>query len=162
MPHPPTILCIDDNVLTLAIRKAMLESKDYRVFTADNGPAGVEIANREQIDVVILDYNMPEMDGGAAAEEIRSNHPEVAILLLSGFPSKIPESVLSIVDGFVYKGSSPAILLQELQRVRTAKQQRPEWPSRTTGYGKKQIEHTRKLIASSRQPMRPRRQKRKR
>jgi CheY-like chemotaxis protein len=162
VPHPPTILCIDDNVLTLAIRKAMLESRDCRVFTAENGPAGLEIANREQIEVVILDYNMPGMDGGAVAEEIRRKYPDMAILLLSGFPSKIPESLLSIVDGFIYKGSSPAILLQELQRVTTARRQRPERMSRTSDYSRKQLQQTRQLIAHSRQPIRPCRRQRKR
>jgi DNA-binding NarL/FixJ family response regulator len=132
------------------------------VLTAENGPAGLEIANREQIEVVILDYNMPGMDGGAVAEEIRSKHPDIAILLLSGFPSKIPESVLSIVDGFIYKGSSPAILLQELQRVTTARRQRPERMSRTPDYSRKQLQQTRQLIACSRQSIRPCRQQRKR
>jgi len=162
VPHPLTILCIDDNLLTLAIRKAMLESRDYRVFTADNGPAGLEIANREQIDVVILDYNMPGMDGGAIAQEMRSKHPDVAILLLSGFPSKIPESLLSIVDGFIYKGSSPTILLQELQRATTARRQRPERMSRTSDYSRKQVEQCRRMIASSRQSLRYSRRTRKR
>ena len=162
MPRPPTILCIDDNVLTLAIRKAMLESRDYRVFTAENGPAGLEIVNREAIDVVIVDYNMPEMDGGTVAEEIHGKHPDVAILLLSGFPSKIPESVLTVVDGFIFKGSSPAILLQEVQRVTTARRQRPERTPRTSDDSKKQVEHTQRLIARSRQWSRHCRQQRKR
>jgi CheY-like chemotaxis protein len=160
--HLPTILCIDDNVLTLAIRKAMLESRNYRVFTANSGAAGLEIVNREAIDVVILDYNMPGMDGGTVAEEIHSKHPDVAILLLSGFPSKLPESVLSIVDGFIYKGSSPAILLQEVQRVTAARRQRPEGIPRTLDGTKRQVEHTQRLIARSRRWSRHCRQQRER
>lgn len=162
MLHPPAILCIDDNVLTLAIRKAILESRDYRVFTAGNGIAGLEVVNREPIDVVILDYNMPEMDGGTVAEEIHSKHPDVHILLLSGFPSKVPESVLGIVDGFIYKRSSPTILLQEVQRVTTARRQRPKRIPRTSDATKKQLEHTERLIARSRQWSRSCRQQRKR
>ena len=161
MLHPPTILCIDDNVLTLAIRKAMLESRDYRVFTAENGPAGVEIANREQIDVIILDYNMPGMDGGVVAEELRTKHPEVAILLLSGFPSKIPDSLLAIVDGFVYKGSSPTVLLQEVERVRAEGRNRLGRLS-TSNYSRKQVEQARKSIASPNQRIRLCRRRRKR
>ena len=162
MLHPPTILCIDDNVLTLAIRKAMLESRDYRVFTADNGPAGLGIAKREQIDVVILDYNMPGMDGGKVAEELRTKHPDVAILLLSGFPSNIPDLLLTIVDGFIYKGSSPAVLLQEVERVTTERRNRLGRLSRTSDYSRKQVEQARRLIASPNQRIRLCRRRRKR
>lgn len=117
MSHSPAVLCIDDNVLGLAVRKAMLESRDYRVFTAENGPAGLEIAAREEIDLVILDYQMPEMDGGRVAEQLRKRCSHVPILLLSGFPGRIPRSLLAAVDGFVLKGSSPEILLKEVERI---------------------------------------------
>lgn len=116
----PAVLCIDDNVLGLAIRKAILESRDFRVFTAENGPAGLEIANRESIDLVVLDYHMPGMDGGTVARELRNQHPKIPILLFSGFPGKVPESVMAAVDGFVSKGSPPDALIKEVQRLTSA------------------------------------------
>jgi CheY-like chemotaxis protein len=122
---PPTILCIDDNVLLLALRRALLESSDFKVFTADNGPAGIEIANREAIDVVIVDYQMPGMDGGTVAKELRRRCPNVAILLSSGV-EKIPESVQMMMDGVVAKGKSTAALVKEIERVITAKSRPPE------------------------------------
>lgn len=117
MSHSPAVLCIDDNVLGLAVRKAMLESRDYKVFTAENGPAGLEIASREDIDLVILDYQMPEMDGGQVAKQLRNSCSHIPILLLSGFPGRIPRSLLAAVDGFVLKGSSPEVLLKEVERI---------------------------------------------
>jgi CheY-like chemotaxis protein len=116
----PAVLCIDDNVLGLAVRKAMLESLDYRVFTAENGPAGLEIVAREQIDLVVLDYEMPEMDGGRVAQQLRKQHAGIPILLLTGFPGRIPEWLLAVVDGFVVKGSPPHAFLQEVERITSA------------------------------------------
>jgi len=102
------------------MRKALLESSDFKVLTAENGPAGLAIANRERIDVVILDYSMPGMDGGRVAAELRRTCPNVAILLSSGM-QKIPESVLALMDGVVAKGTSSATLIKEIERVTTRK-----------------------------------------
>jgi CheY-like chemotaxis protein len=60
----PTILCIDDQPVGLAIRKALLESKGYKAVTAENGPDGIAFARKHQIDAVVLDYRMPGMYGG--------------------------------------------------------------------------------------------------
>ncbi|HZP17092.1 MAG TPA: response regulator, partial [Terriglobales bacterium] len=98
MSRSPAVLCIDDNVLGLAVRKAMLETRDYTVFTAENGPAGLEIAARQPIDLVVLDYEMPEMDGGRVAQRLRRDCPSVPILLLTGYPGRIPKSLLAAVD----------------------------------------------------------------
>ncbi len=117
MSRSPAVLCIDDNVLGLAVRKAMLESRDYKVFTAENGPAGLEIVKRELVDLVVLDYEMPDMDGGRVAQQLRRQHADIPILLLTGFPGRIPESLLATVDGFVVKGSSPHVFLQEVERI---------------------------------------------
>lgn len=144
----PVVLCIDDNVLVLAIRKSLLESRDFRVLTAEDGPAGLEIVNRKPVDAVIVDYEMPGMDGGTVARELRRKHPSLPILLVSGFTGKIPEPLLAIVDGFIAKGSSPAILLKEVERVVEAKSKRPE-PSQTFDAYRKRVRHSHKLIASS-------------
>ena len=143
MSPPPTILCIDDNVLLLALRKALLESSDFKVFTAENGTAGLEIANREQIDVAILDYNLPGMDGGRVAQELRRSCPRLAILLSSGM-QEIPESVLALMDGVVPKGASSVVMIQTINRVIRAKSapavQLPEI-ART-----EQVEHSRGFV----------------
>jgi len=132
----PLVLCIDDNVLVLAIRKSLLESRDFRVLTAEDGRAGLEIVNRKPIDVVIVDYEMPGMDGGAVAKELRRRYPNLPILLVSGFAGKIPESLLAIVDGFIAKGSSPDLLINEVVRVTEAKAKQPE-PARTFDVNRK-------------------------
>lgn len=149
----PVVLCIDDNALVLAIRKSLLESRDFRVLTAEDGPAGLEIANRKPVDVVIVDYEMPGMDGATVAKELRRKHPNLPILLVSGFAGKIPESLLAVVDGFIAKGSSPAILLKEVERVTEAKTNRPE-PSPTLDAYRKHARHSHKLVA----PSKPQRQ----
>lgn len=125
MPRPPTVLCIDDDVLFLAIRKAVLESRDFRVFTAENGPAGLEIVNRKPIDLVILDYHMPGMDGGVVAAELHRTHPELPVILSSG-REELPESVLSIVDGVVVKGAGSDTLIKEIERVTISRLRRTE------------------------------------
>jgi CheY-like chemotaxis protein len=142
------VLCIDDNVLVLAIRKSLLESRDFRVLTAEDGPAGLEILNRKPIDVVIVDYEMPGMDGGAVAKELRRRHPNLPILLVSGFAGKIPESLLAIVDGFIAKGSSPDLLIKEVVRVTEAKAKRPE-PVQTVDVSRRHIRPSHKQVGPS-------------
>ena len=145
----PVVLCIDDNVLVLAIRKSLLESRDFRVLTAEDGPAGLEIVNRKPIDVVIVDYEMPRMDGGAVAKELRRRYADLPILLASGFAGKIPESLLAIVDGFIAKGSSPDLLIKEVKRVTEAKPKRPE--PQMFDASRKHIRQSHKRVVPSRQ-----------
>jgi DNA-binding NtrC family response regulator len=140
VPRPTTVLCIDDDVLFLTLRKALLESHDFRVFTAENGPAGLEIVNREPIDVVVLDYQMSGMDGGVVAAEMHRTHPDIPVLLSSGL-EQLPEWVLSIVDGFILKGAGTDTLIKEIERVTISKPKRLDEPPRT-GTDKLRVEHS--------------------
>jgi DNA-binding response OmpR family regulator len=106
------------------MHKALLESNNFKVLTAENGSAGLTIANREPIDVVILDYSMPGMDGGRVATELRRRCPNVAVLLSSGI-EEIPKSVLALMDGVVAKGTSFATLIKEIERVTTRRARPP-------------------------------------
>ncbi len=63
----PAILCIDDEVLGLEIRKVVLEREGYVVHTAADGPTGIHIFRQQPIDAVVLDFAMPGMNGGAVA-----------------------------------------------------------------------------------------------
>jgi len=112
-----TVLCIDDQVSGLQIRKIFLESFGYKVLLASSGREGLELLNGQPVDAVVLDYRMPEMDGEAVAVEIRNRALRIPIVLLSGYISEIPESLQQHVNGFVAKGSPPEDLLNALEKA---------------------------------------------
>ena len=110
----PTILCIDDEALGLQIRKAVLERAGYKVLTAIDGPAGLAAFRNEPVDGVVLDYYMPEMDGGAVAETMRRERPDIPIMLLSAYIN-LPTEVVELVDVTLLKGEGPLELLEKLR-----------------------------------------------
>ncbi len=68
------------------------------------------------MDEVLLDYEMPEMDGGMVAAEIKKTHPELPILMLSGHGA-LPKTALHFVNGFVSKGNTPTFLQLAIQQL---------------------------------------------
>ncbi|MGA8108000.1 MAG: response regulator [Acidobacteriaceae bacterium] len=115
MSHP-TILCIDDEALGLEIRRAVLERAGYQVLTAVDGPAGLSLFREHAVDGVVLDYYMPEMDGGTVAETMRRERPQVPIMLLSAYIN-LPAEVVTLVDMTLLKGEGPVELLDKLRQM---------------------------------------------
>jgi CheY-like chemotaxis protein len=109
-----TILCIDDEALGLKIRKTVLEHAGYRVLTAEDGPTGLTLFRGHAIDGVVLDYYMPEMDGGAVAHAMRQERPEIPIMLLSAYIN-LPAETVALVDVTLLKGEGPEELLEKLR-----------------------------------------------
>jgi CheY-like chemotaxis protein len=112
-----TILCIDDHLAGLEIRKRVLESRGFNILTASSGQAGLAMLDMSSVDAVLLDYKMEGMDGEAVATEIRRTKPSLPIVLLSGYPSEIPERMLQMVDAFVVKGQPVEALFTALDAV---------------------------------------------
>jgi CheY-like chemotaxis protein len=114
--NPFLVLCVDDEVVGLRIRKILLERAGYRVVTAPDGPSGLELFAGEPVDAVVLDYSMPGMHGGEVAEKMRLTKPEVPILLLSAYV-ELPEQVISLVDVYMTKGEGAPTLLDRLSNL---------------------------------------------
>jgi CheY-like chemotaxis protein len=110
------VLCVDDEVVGLQIRKILLERAGYRVLTASDGPSGLEIFAAEPIEVVVLDYSMPGMDGGEVAVRMRQTKPRVPIILLSAYMGLSAE-VTSVVDLHMTKGEGAPLLLEKLSSL---------------------------------------------
>ncbi|MGO9208941.1 MAG: two-component system response regulator [Terriglobales bacterium] len=104
------ILCIDDYKQGLYARRLILETAGYDVITASNGRIGLRLLLSHTVHIVILDYRMPEMNGGAVACEIRRTHPLLPIIMLSG-QIGVSKRASSAVDAFISKGQPPAVLL---------------------------------------------------
>lgn len=74
------ILVVDDDV-NIALLRLYIERDDYQVVIANDGEQAVEIFNREQPDLVLLDIMLPKMDGWQVCKEIRktSNRPIIML-----------------------------------------------------------------------------------
>jgi len=118
-----TILLIYDEERQLNLHKMVLENSGYIVLTASNGRQGLELLSSCPVDEVLLDYEMPEMDGGEVAAEIKKTHPELPILMLSGY-ELLPKDALQFVNGFVSKRNVPTFLQLAIRELlpRAAKQ----------------------------------------
>ena len=110
------ILCVDDEMIGLRVRKVLLERAGYRVLTAQDGPAGLQVFSAEPVDAVVLDYSMPGMNGGEVADQMRRIKPDVPILLLSAYLG-LPQNVTRLVNLYMTKGEGAPILLQKLETL---------------------------------------------
>ena len=115
-PRPRTVLCVDDERIGLRVRKIMLESRGYSVLTANNGDEGLKLFDTNHVDVVVLDYYMPGLNGGEVASEMRRRKPGIPIVFLSAYFSLPPEA-LELADAFITKGDPPDVLIEKLQRL---------------------------------------------
>ena len=110
------ILCVDDELIGLRVRKVLLERAGYRVLTALDGVSGLRLFESEPIEAVVLDYSMPGMHGGEVATRMRQIKPDVPILLLSAYLG-LPTEVTSLVNLYMTKGEGAPVLLQKLETL---------------------------------------------
>lgn len=109
------ILSADDEPLTLFTRQAILEISGYEVLNAADGRQALDIFAGHHVDLVVLDYRMPRLDGGAVAREMKRQRPLLPIVMVSG--EIIEEEAKGCVDSFFTKGQSPKLLLGEIERL---------------------------------------------
>ena len=107
------VLCVDDELIGLKVRKLVLERAGYQVLTAPDGPSGLDLFAEHPVQAVILDYSMPGMHGGEVAQRMRQSKPEVPILLLTAYIG-LSSEVTSLVNLSMTKGEGAPVLLERL------------------------------------------------
>ncbi len=121
MASSPTFLCVDDEPSVLAMEKALLESAGFRALGASCGRDALAIFNSENIDVVIMDYWLPGMNGMRVAKVMKELKPDVPILFLSAF-SELPGETAGLAQGWIRKGEEdPEQLLTRLRALAAGK-----------------------------------------
>jgi len=125
VPQSQTILCVDDEALGLQVRKTVLERAGYQVFTALNGQSAIDLFKKTSVDVVVLDYFMPGMDGGQVAAAMREVRKSIPILLLSAYID-LPSEVIALADITMLKGEGPDELLSKVKTLLIRDDARPE------------------------------------
>jgi CheY-like chemotaxis protein len=102
------ILVAEDNHVNQLLVRAMLEKAGHRIDVAGNGIEAVDAVYKRPYDIVLMDMQMPEMDGLAAARRIRSLDGPMAavpiIALTANAMQGVREQVLAAgMDGYVPK-----------------------------------------------------------
>src|SRR5215467_12537869 len=113
MNWKPLILCVNDTPSILVGQKMLLEENGYRVLTASNGKEALQAFVSHSVDLVLLDYHMPEMNGSIAAARMKDFKPDVPLALLSG-DECLPPSELEAVDYFMPKSEPISSLLEKV------------------------------------------------
>jgi CheY-like chemotaxis protein len=117
----PSILCIDDDPIVLDLQKSILEMNGYTVLTASNGPMGITLASKHSIDLVVLDFKMPGMDGGEVAEALLTEQPNLRIVVCTGFLDAVPEWLRWCAAAHLHKGDGPEVLLSAIEELMPSK-----------------------------------------
>jgi type IV pilus assembly protein PilB len=115
------VLIADDDRMTRLILRMLLEKEGHIVVEADNGATGMEMARRERPDLLMVDLQMPDMDGFRFLEMIRGddNLMSLPVLVLTADTSpEVEAKVLEMgADDYVTKPFEPEVLIS---RVRAA------------------------------------------
>jgi DNA-binding NtrC family response regulator len=81
------VLLVDDEAEFVSALAERLELRGYQVATAESGETALEILTQDLPQVVVLDIRMPGMDGKAVLETIRTRHPGLPVIMLTGYGS---------------------------------------------------------------------------
>jgi type IV pilus assembly protein PilB len=115
------MLVVDDEPITRMLVKLLLEKSQFEVLEAANGRDAVEIATRERPDLVMIDLNMPEMDGYEAIARLRRDLSlaTMPILVLTSEEGPgVERRVLELgADDYIMKPFNPDVLLSRVNAV---------------------------------------------
>ncbi|MEW5993511.1 MAG: response regulator [Candidatus Zixiibacteriota bacterium] len=88
------VLAIDDQTVILDLISAMCQSLGFEAQTAVSGEEGVRLASQSSFDIVLTDLAMPDISGLEVARRIRHLHPQVPIILVTGYEVNTSQSEL--------------------------------------------------------------------
>lgn len=121
------IIIVDDHHIVRQGMKFLLSTeKDFEVVAdfSDGREVVDYLQENAQPDLIIMDLVMPNMDGIEATKAIKSEYPEILVLVLSSFVDE--EHVMGVIeagaDGYEMKDSEPEVLIQTIKRVLAGEQ----------------------------------------
>lgn len=117
-------LVVDDSVMQCKVLSVLLKEEGYRVFTANDGARGVEMYIKYQPDLVLMDINMPVMDGYEAARQIKalSKHTLAPLIFITSMDTDqaFIDSIEAGGDGILVRPFSPEVFkakIKSIQRI---------------------------------------------
>lgn len=122
MARNPKILCVDDDKQSLSVRRVFLEAFGFDVTTCSDPRLSLRYADLSQYNAAIVDFQMPEMNGGELAEQLKKRNPQMPVIILSAL-SALPSDTPAAYDAFLCKAESGFALVNKVQELIAAAEQ---------------------------------------
>jgi CheY-like chemotaxis protein len=115
-----TVMCVDDDAGIRELYGALLGQNGYQVIAATSGRHALHVfeSKEKEIDAVILDYEMPGMNGLELAAWLKQRHPKLPVIMISGSDPE-PQQMAPFVDVAMGKGVPLRHILDRLQVLLT-------------------------------------------
>lgn len=130
LTHEPEILVVDDNRVNLDLASEMLKNAGGKVTTASSGREAIEKAKNKCYDLILMDIQMPDMDGIEAATQIRQHCKKTTppIIAMTAYSMKGDEAKFlnAGMDDYIAKPIKPALLVEKVEQWTTSKEGKEE------------------------------------
>ncbi|MFB3816259.1 MAG: PAS domain S-box protein [Candidatus Methylomirabilales bacterium] len=115
--RPRRILLVDDDAGVRETLAALLQTVGHTVIEAESGAAGLQRIREEPVDLVITDLGMPGMNGYDVARAVKAEHPEVGVILITGWGEQTTAdpTISGLVDRVIGKPLSLQTLLTAIE-----------------------------------------------
>jgi DNA-binding response OmpR family regulator len=132
MKDKKNVLVIDDEPIVLDSCRRILRQEGFEVNGAMNGREGLKKIEEDKYDAVLVDWKLPEIDGMEVLRIIKKNHPDVIVVMITGYPS-VESAVKAMklgVSDYVSKPFTPDelkdVLIKAIERSVIVKKEEPE------------------------------------
>ncbi len=117
------VLLVDDEKEFLEIMSDRMEARGMKVTTADSADKALAIIKKETFDAIIMDFQMPGMDGMVALKSIKDLKPELQIILLTGYGTveKTVEAMKIGATDFLQKPADLEALTEKIKKAKAEK-----------------------------------------
>lgn len=116
-----TCLIVDDSKIVRKVVRRIVEVLGFTILEAENGKEAVEQTRANTVDVIILDWNMPVMDGMECMKEIRADpsisQPKIIFCTTENEFSKIQQAMMNGADEYVMKPFDEAIIAGKMRQL---------------------------------------------
>jgi CheY-like chemotaxis protein len=121
--HPLRILLAEDNVVNQKLAMRLLQQMGYRADLASNGIEAIECCERQAYDVVLMDVQMPEMDGLEASRRITAKwppgkRPRIVAMTANAMQGDREECLAAGMDDYVTKPIRVDALVEALMKTK--------------------------------------------
>jgi DNA-binding response OmpR family regulator len=107
-----SLLVIDDDAVTRQLLEKVLSVNGFDVYIAEDGPSGLELAEEHDLDIILLDWMMPGMDGIEVLKRLKGNQKteHVPIFMLTGKDSRqdIDHALSLGIEDYIAKPFNPS------------------------------------------------------